>query len=74
MGGDEHQRRHDAERAEATGTLTWEPFATSPPTRVAAERERAVARLATAVSVAKSVDEVLSATLTQCRTALDVRR
>lgn len=43
-------------------------------TRAAAERERAVARLATAVSVAKDVDEVLSITLTQCRSRLDVQR
>ncbi|HYP95491.1 MAG TPA: PAS domain S-box protein, partial [Mycobacterium sp.] len=38
--------------------------------RAAAERERAVARLATAVSVAKDVDEVLTATLDECRTTL----
>jgi PAS domain S-box-containing protein len=43
-------------------------------TRAAAERERAVARLATAVSVAKSVDEVLSITLAQCRSRLDAQR
>ena len=43
-------------------------------TRAAAERERAVARLATAVSVAKNVDEVLSITLDQCRPRLDVHR
>ena len=43
-------------------------------TRAAAERERAVVRLATAVSVAKSVGEVLSATLDECRTALGVGR
>ena len=42
--------------------------------RAAAERERAVARLATAVSVAKDVDEVLTATLDECRTTLDVGR
>ncbi len=42
--------------------------------RAAAERERAVARLATAVSVAKSVDEVLSITLDQCRSTLDAQR
>jgi PAS domain S-box-containing protein len=42
--------------------------------RAATERERAVARLATAVSVAKSVGEVLSTTLDECRTTLDVRR
>ncbi|MCT7661461.1 SpoIIE family protein phosphatase [Mycobacterium deserti] len=40
----------------------------------ATERERAVARLATAVSVAKSVDEVLSIMLAQCRIRLDARR
>jgi len=43
-------------------------------TRAVAERERAVARLATAVSVAKSVDEVLAATLAQCRQRLDAQR
>ncbi len=42
--------------------------------RAAAERDRAVAHLATAVSVAKSVGEVLSATLDECRTTLSVRR
>lgn len=42
--------------------------------RAASERERAVAHLATAVSVAKDVDEVLSTMLAECRTALDVRR
>ena len=42
--------------------------------RAAAERERAVARLATAVSVAKSVGEVLSTTLDECGTTLGVRR
>jgi serine phosphatase RsbU (regulator of sigma subunit)/anti-sigma regulatory factor (Ser/Thr protein kinase) len=41
--------------------------------RSAAERERAVAQLATAVSVAKSVGEVLSAMLDECRTTLGVR-
>jgi PAS domain S-box-containing protein len=43
-------------------------------TRAAAARESAVARLATAVSVADSVEEVLSITLDECRKALDVRR
>ena len=42
--------------------------------RAAAERDRAVARLATAVSVARSVGEVLSAMLDECRTTLGVRR
>lgn len=42
--------------------------------RAAAERDSAVARLATAVSVAKNVDEVLSITLAQCASALDVTR
>lgn len=42
--------------------------------RAAAERERAVAQLATAVSVAKSIGEVLSATLDECRTTLGVRQ
>jgi PAS domain S-box-containing protein len=43
-------------------------------TRALAERERVVARLATAVSVARNVDEVLSLTLTQSRSTLDVER
>ena len=56
-------------------TPTSEPSATSPPTRAAAERERAVARLATAVSVARSVDEVLSTTLDAVpRSTLDAQR
>jgi PAS domain S-box-containing protein len=41
--------------------------------RAAAERERAVAHLATAVSVARSVGEVLSTTLEECRARLGVR-
>lgn len=43
-------------------------------TRAVVERERAVARLATALSVAKDVDEVLSAALAQSRSRLDTRR
>jgi PAS domain S-box-containing protein len=43
-------------------------------TRVVADRERAVARLATAVSVATTVDEVLAAALTQSRSRLDTQR
>jgi PAS domain S-box-containing protein len=42
--------------------------------RAAAERERAVTRLATAVSVAKSIGEVLSTMLDECRTTLGVWR
>lgn len=42
--------------------------------RAFAARESAVLRLATAVSVAKSVDELLSITLAECRTAIDVQR
>ena len=42
--------------------------------RAFAARESAVLRLATAVAVAKSVDELLSITLDECRTALDVQR
>ncbi len=42
--------------------------------RAVVERERAVARLATAVSVAKNVDEVLSMALAQSRSRLDTRR
>jgi PAS domain S-box-containing protein len=40
----------------------------------AAGRDRAVARLATAVSVAKNIDEVLGIALAQCRTSLDAGR
>ncbi|AGC64885.1 sensor-component of a two-component regulator [Mycobacterium liflandii 128FXT] len=42
--------------------------------RAFAARESAVLRLATSVSVAKSVSEVLSITLDECRTAVDVQR
>ncbi len=42
--------------------------------RAFAARESAVLRLATAVAVAKSVSELLSITLDECRTALDVQR
>ncbi|SEH52650.1 PAS domain S-box-containing protein [Mycolicibacterium rutilum] len=42
--------------------------------RATTARDRAVARLATAVSVAKSVDEVLNITLEQCRESLDAQR
>jgi PAS domain S-box-containing protein len=42
--------------------------------RAFAARENAVLRLATAVSVATSMDEVTSAALDECRTALDVQR
>ena len=42
--------------------------------RAFAARENAVLRLATAVAVAKSVAELLSITLEECRTAIDVRR
>ncbi|OBJ48255.1 SpoIIE family protein phosphatase [Mycobacterium asiaticum] len=42
--------------------------------RAFAARESAVMRLATSVSVAKSVAEVLAITLEECRTALDVSR
>ncbi|OBK11096.1 SpoIIE family protein phosphatase [Mycobacterium asiaticum] len=42
--------------------------------RAFAARESAVMRLATSVSVAKSVAEVLATTLDECRTALDVSR
>jgi PAS domain S-box-containing protein len=42
--------------------------------RAFAARESAVLRLATAVGVAKSVAEVLSITLDECRLALDVHR
>jgi PAS domain S-box-containing protein len=41
--------------------------------RAFAARESAVLRLATAVAVAKSVSELLSITLDECRTALDVQ-
>jgi PAS domain S-box-containing protein len=42
--------------------------------RAFAARENAVLRLATAVGVAKSVAEVLSITLDECRSAIDVQR
>jgi anti-sigma regulatory factor (Ser/Thr protein kinase) len=42
--------------------------------RAFAARESAVMRLATSVSVAKTVAEVLAITLDECRTALDVHR
>lgn len=42
--------------------------------RAFAARETAVLRLATAVAVAKSVDELLSITLDECSTAIDVQR
>ncbi|OBI55472.1 SpoIIE family protein phosphatase [Mycobacterium sp. E796] len=42
--------------------------------RAFAARESAVLRLATAVAVAKSVAELLSITLEECRTAIDVKR
>ncbi len=42
--------------------------------RALVERERAVARLATAVSVARNVDEVLSAALAQSHPRLDAQR
>ena len=43
-------------------------------TRAVVERERTVARLATAMSVAKDVNEVLSAALAQSSARLDTRR
>lgn len=42
--------------------------------RAFAARESAVLRLATAVAVAKTVSELLSITLEECRTAIDVQR
>ncbi|UXA06902.1 SpoIIE family protein phosphatase [Mycobacterium sp. SMC-2] len=42
--------------------------------RAFAARENAVLRLATAVAVAKSVDELLSITLDECSAAIDVQR
>lgn len=42
--------------------------------RAAAERDHAVARLASAVSVARDIDEVLALTLDQCRIPLDATR
>ncbi|OBA71001.1 stage II sporulation protein E [Mycobacterium sp. 1554424.7] len=42
--------------------------------RAFAARESAVLRLATAVAVAKTVDELLSITLDECRVAIDVQR
>src|SRR5262249_8624368 len=45
-----------------------------PAERAFAARESAVLRLATAVAVAKSVAELLSITLEECRAAIDVQR
>lgn len=42
--------------------------------RAFAARESAVLRLATAVAVAKTVDELLAITLDECRSALDIQR
>ena len=42
--------------------------------RAFAARENAVLRLATAVAVAKTVEELLSITLDECRAALDIQR
>ncbi|MGV0644241.1 SpoIIE family protein phosphatase [Mycolicibacterium sp. XJ2546] len=60
---------HASDRTAYVGTLR---DITAP--RAAAERDSAVARLATAVSLAKNVDELLSITLAQCASALDVAR
>ncbi|MCZ8381442.1 SpoIIE family protein phosphatase [Mycobacterium sp. CPCC 205372] len=42
--------------------------------RAAAERERLLARLATAIGLAKSMAEVLAITLEECRAAIDLQR
>ncbi|MGA5466036.1 SpoIIE family protein phosphatase [Mycobacterium sp. NPDC050041] len=42
--------------------------------RAASERERLLARLATAIGLAKSMAEVLAITLDECRTAIDLQR
>ncbi|WP_094288221.1 SpoIIE family protein phosphatase [Mycobacterium lehmannii] len=60
---------HNSRRGLYVGTIR---DVTAP--RAAAERDRAMARLATAVSVAKDVDEVLAITLAQCRVPLDAQR
>ncbi|MGE2690460.1 SpoIIE family protein phosphatase [Mycolicibacterium pulveris] len=60
---------HASERTAYVGTIR---DITAP--RAAAERDSTVARLATGVSVAKNVDEVLSITLAQCASTLDVAR
>lgn len=60
---------HATDRTAYVGTIR---DITAP--RAAAERDATMARLATAVSVAKNVDEVLSITLAQCASALDVAR
>jgi PAS domain S-box-containing protein len=60
---------HQSRRGLYVGTIR---DVTAP--RAAAERDRSMARLATAVSVAKNVDEVLAITLAQCRIPLDAQR
>ncbi|MGV0791976.1 SpoIIE family protein phosphatase [Mycolicibacterium sp. XJ1819] len=60
---------HGAQRQAFVGSIR---DITAP--RAAALRDRAMARLATAVSVAKNVDEVLTITLDQCRSMLDAQR
>ena len=62
-------RGHGADRDVYVGTIRDISAA-----RAAATRETAVVRLATSVSVAKSVAEVLSSTLDECRPAMDVQR
>ncbi|RAV18271.1 stage II sporulation protein E [Mycolicibacterium sp. GF69] len=60
---------HQSRRGVYVGTIR---DVTAP--RAAAERDRSMARLATAVSVAKNVDEVLAITLAHCRIPLDAQR
>ena len=55
-------------------TSMSERFVTSPPSGPLRRGKARSLRLATAVSVAKSVAEVLSITLDECRLALDVQR
>ena len=62
-------KAHGSDRNAYVGTLRDVTAA-----RAAAERDRAVAGLATAVSLAKNVDEVLSITLGQCSSTLDAQR
>ena len=65
--GGEHQRGHAHDCREDTGDTYVGTIRDVTAARSAAERERAVARLATAVSVARSVGEVLSIMLDECR-------
>ncbi len=73
MGGDECQRR-DVPADVADNDVYVGTIRDITAERAFAARESAVLRLATAVGVAKSVAEMLTITLDECRLALDVHR